>query len=91
MKTLKEFLAEIYLPSYRRTPGKREGINPDRGRKNRMSSEHIVTHDPSKNHFLVHMPGEEAEPEDKFKYHDAEDRAEAKAKAEKHALKLSYQ
>lgn len=50
---------------------------------------HIVTHDPSTNSFLVHEP--KKEPVKTFKYEDAEDRDEARAKANAHADKLSNQ
>ena len=47
----------------------------------------IVTHDPSKYSYLVHFPGQE--PVHTVKYNDAEDRDEAKRKAEAHANKLN--
>lgn len=50
-------------------------------------AKHIVTHDPSTNSFLVHEP--KKEPVKTFKYSDAEDRDEARSKAQQHADKLS--
>ncbi len=93
MKTIKEFLNEIYLPINRTkyaSTGKSSGFNPNGGKKNRMSSEHIVTHDPSKNRFLVHERGEEAEPQNVFTYSDADDREKVRQRAHKHAVNLSY-
>lgn len=50
-----------------------------------INEQHVVTHNPSKYEYYSHAAKQEPTAAGTFKYTDAEDRAEAKAKAEKHA------
>lgn len=56
---------------------------------NEIRIRHVVTHSPSTYEYYSHLAGKEPKLEGIFKYTDAEDRDEAKEKAEKHAMEMN--